>query len=271
MSSELVFRSDVMSVIANFLDPIDIIYCSRIFRPRKSLKSKFIRAVKLVVDIKSLFKCEEKLYRSLMSPILKEHLPFKVDNYFRTLFGDRYSEFRRLMTIDKAVISGSILLQIILNETWEGSDIDIFIPVSNYSLENIPRNTLLFSALQDFLYNFTEGRVAPAGIAPMYVFDADRVIAKIHSYTKINQAPLQTITLRVNRDYDNVMTFIQNSFDLSVCKNGFYYDAQGPKLVLHDVEEIVYKISRCRVTQPRYLCYYRVQKYTNRGFEITVN
>src|SRR3990172_4731194 len=44
------------------------------------------------------------------------------------IFGDKLSEFKQILQETKAVITGSFIIQCVLDVYWKDSDIDIFIP-----------------------------------------------------------------------------------------------------------------------------------------------
>ena len=57
----------------------------------------------------------------------KELVIGKILRRLKSIFGDIYDDFIDMMKNDNIVISGSFILQCIYNESWENSDIDIFI------------------------------------------------------------------------------------------------------------------------------------------------
>lgn len=90
-------------------------------------------------------------------PYYKDAIRRKIDCWFRNYFGPRYPEFRQCMIDDKAVISGSFILQMILGEKWNMSDIDIVVPHGNRTGNNDLEIT--FGGVKTFLY-CTKGTVA---------------------------------------------------------------------------------------------------------------
>jgi len=138
---EKVLYGDAAKVIAKYLSPRDIVaFCD--FYP--------------------------KHYKKLF-PYFKHTVMYDVDHWFRCYFGNKYQDFVEAMILDKAVISGSFILQIILGEKWSESDIDIFVPCSHRGdVKEIVRGDLTYTHIEKFLYRD-------------YVGDIDTVAWHFHS------------------------------------------------------------------------------------------
>lgn len=142
MKFESIIHNDVISIICNFLNPKDILH---------------------------LYKMYPKIYQKISS-VYKKRVAEELDMYFQATFKESYPEFRRQMISTKAIISGSIILQIILGERWPGHgfnrlDIDIFVrvdpiysdtfdyPEPGYHFYNDKRKfKLAYTDLHNFIY-----------------------------------------------------------------------------------------------------------------------
>jgi hypothetical protein len=51
----------------------------------------------------------------------------KCETRLKSVFGDRYDEFRRTVARLGGYLSGSFILQVILGETWDQSDLDVYV------------------------------------------------------------------------------------------------------------------------------------------------
>jgi hypothetical protein len=167
------------------------------------------------------------------------------------------------MVKEKAVISGSFIIQMILNEKWLGSDIDIFIHAQNYFKGSLPekysslRHGNAFSLLEHVIYSdmtFEDydvdngyldleneddlsdgGRLAANGAPVRYrkPFGDKYYVRTLREYPLVKSreetlAKFQTIVLHKERDSESdksayLLEFIQNAFDFDICKNSFQY------------------------------------------------
>lgn len=114
-------------------------------------------------------------------PLYENAIKRKIDSWFRDYFGPRYERFRTCMIEDRAVISGSFVLQNILGETWKNSDIDIYMGKAKRICKTAED---WFRGIEEFLF-FTKG-MAHQGftVCPRY----DKVIGfenlfEIRDYT----------------------------------------------------------------------------------------
>lgn len=82
------------------------------------------------LDIKDIYKL--RLVNPVFNNKINEqyilnHVKDRIVIKLKKKFGNDYNEFIKAMSKDKAVLSGSFILQAILNEQWDYSDIDIYI------------------------------------------------------------------------------------------------------------------------------------------------
>ena len=70
-------------------------------------------------------------------------------NRLKNLLGHRYEKFKVMMAANHVVLSGSTIVQILLNEHWEDSDLDFFNPVKEITTKGA---TQWYSKFEDFLY-----------------------------------------------------------------------------------------------------------------------
>ncbi len=256
---DLVFNGYAFQHICKFLDPKDIINICHIYPHQWT-----------------------KLYH-----IFKESIIRKIDNFFRDYFSDHYDEFRTEMIKNKAVVSGSFILQIILNETWENSDIDIYIPIKGvpitYTDAGKPK-----TSLEDFFYTTTL-HLCPSfcpgySVSPitqiLYVRDyrqPDPEINNMHNflthrnYYDLNgksnsKITFQTIILDVSPNYQLVKEHIHGNFDFDICKNIFYYDDNGSHLSVYKASHIIDKKTIFSFNSSTLDPLARYVKYKTRGF-----
>lgn len=222
----------------------------------------------------------------------------KIDSFFKDYFCDSYDEFVKEMIKNKAVISGSFILQIILGEKWNNSDIDFYIPIKGLTLEKTPFGNIK-SSLEEFLYfkakhlcpNYQSGyetgprtdikfirdytKMTKEQLDKLESIDPNNYFFEKHIMDRkydINALRLQAILIDLDTDYDTVKKHIIYNFDLDICKNVFYYESDGrAKLNIFKAYQIIDKKTNFnfnhKVNDPiaRYI------KYKNRGFQFIEN
>lgn len=151
---DLVFNGYAFQHICKFLLPIDIVNICHIYPHQWT-----------------------KLYY-----VFKTCVANNIDNFFRSYFGNYYDEFREEMIKNKAIISGSFILQTILNEKWENSDIDIYIPIKGLNLQTAISGKK--TTLEDFFY-FTTNHICP-GFQSGYDTGPATQIQYIRDYIKMD-------------------------------------------------------------------------------------
>jgi hypothetical protein len=174
--------------------------------------------------------------------------------------GDEWYIIKELMNEIGAVISGSIILQCILNQEWEDSDIDIFCPYSkyNYTSSNNPTSKIDKILCSKFgLYHYNSCRYIqnmPLGYN----------IKFIRNYKCINNASVQTIIA----DNKNISDFIMSNFDFDICKNIYSIVDNIEHIYIHDLDSIINKEIYWKQTGNVNSTNIRIYKYLKRGFNI---
>lgn len=200
----------------------------------------------------------------------------------KEIFQDNLDEFLNLLQQTGAIISGSFILQCILNEYWE-SDIDIYFPIQDNEIKETPSQNPT-SEIDDFLY---KSRMQMTGYfaANRYGSDVDLKIKWIRNYKKLdedkfyksykhfsrseiekmgenNKYTFQTILVDINKS--EMQNFIVNTFDFDICKNIF----DGNTLYIHNIKDIVERKTQFKYSYRIQSSLLRCKKYEGRGFEI---
>lgn len=239
--NSLCITGDYLYIIAKYLNPLDIINVSRALG-------------------KSRHDFQYLLRQSTMN---------KIDLWFRELYGDN-KDFVRSMIESQAVISGSFILQMILNETWK-TGIDIFF--------SIKMDKKIFhhhsTPIEEFLLNDVYSRSRDHNLQENLDHDIDTYaklfdfynnggisIGHYHTRSEIFQA----FGIRVNRN--DLINLILNRTDFDICKNLFWYDENGCNIYMDSPNQIINKNFTGKTTMnPRYTTKeYRKKKYEFRGF-----
>jgi hypothetical protein len=204
-----------------------------------------------------ILKFVSKSLTKLIDPILNQIIINKFKNTFRP---EHYELVAKYINANHLVISGSFIIQCLLNENYDDSDIDLY-DYSGTSLKddylnilNVNTETLRYPQTEKF---------------------TDTYDNLIHIDTIINRSfddgkNIQTIIVN-STDVTDPQTFKKymiSSFDLNICKNMFTYIDNKPFLYVHEPFKL---INRCDTILGNYLKsknIERINKYIGRGFNI---
>lgn len=184
-----------------------------------------------------------------------------IDNWFRNFFGENYEIFRREMIDSGSLISGSFVLQNILDENWNESDIDIFFCNLEKTPHEYPLCYFLF-ALEN-KYKVIESRDIDMSERLGAYSKSKYEIRRVLEY-EIKTKKFQCIHLNTDT-ISGVSDFI-NNFDFNFCKSVFYYDENGPHLSVPFFEEVMLKKTKISSINESKSSTSRREKYTKRGF-----
>lgn len=190
----------------------------------------------------------------------------RVELRLKELLGESlFLKLKEKMSYNGAIISGSMILQCILDTRWSGSDIDIYVPD-----DHLAANGYATTVIDTLLYN--EG-VTPIGHDHPFKYEwipsviGWKDMSYLRQWRTVSGCNVQTITLNITRD--QMIKYICESFDFSICMNLFGYNENGePWLYVHDPDGIR---DRQFIWQHRgdYLSsVMRGVKYYNRGFRV---
>jgi len=188
----------------------------------------------------------------------------RIESRLKELLGDSlFLKLKEKMSTNGAIISGSMILQCILNTRWSGSDIDIYVPDDHLTAEGYPT-----TIIDTLLYN--EG-VKPIGHDHPFHYESIpsvigwRDMSYLRHWRTASGCNVQTITLDITGD--QMIKYICASFDFSICMNVFGYHKNGePWLYVHDPDGIQYRRFTWQHRGDYLSSVMRGLKYHNRGF-----
>jgi hypothetical protein len=181
-------------------------------------------------------------------------------------------KFKEYMEKSGFIISGSFVLQAILNVEWENSDIDVF--CTGDSARGKTPGGYLSSMFEDFL--FDEKLFGQCENYEHVVYDDHygdcfsngNFIQHIRKYT-ISFQTFETIIL--DCDKENLKDYVCNNFDFDIVKNicyvknnKFVIDIMYPECIANKTFEFKYQKDVMKSIE-------RADKYISRGFTITFN
>lgn len=178
-----------------------------------------------------------------------------VETRLRSYLGDNTDGLKKALQKSGAVISGSFILQCILDEEWKKSDIDIYVPFSPNSIDYLAEY-MEFAGLKIS---------GPTNLADY--LDKSLCITEIRNFTIAgddNEPIYQLIYVELKGR--SMKELICNTFDFDVCKNIYAVGAMGGSVYCYDVNSVLQKScdfchqGRVQSSINRYY------KYVHRGF-----
>jgi hypothetical protein len=174
-------------------------------------------------DLYSLYCVNEEIKKKI-TKFLEIRTLSSISKKLEEVFENSIHEFLRALKESYAVISGSFLLQNILNEFYEFSDVDIYIPTSlNFSKPSYKPQTPLDIFCKKHIRNANE------------CCDYEDIAPEIDFVRNYKNDKIKIQLVFVNTEC--IKSFILKYFDFNVCKN--IYD--GNKLYIEDIKNLLNK------------------------------
>lgn len=170
-----------------------------------------------------------------------------------------------------AFISGSFIIQCILDENWsdvhKDTDIDIYVPLNEVKEHVFADGTIVyFNKLEDYLYDemgYDNQLVLPCKRYTRYKNDKELpTMNNIRTYSRFGNN-IQIISLNTDNSYD--YNHFVDLFDFDICKNIYY---PNKKLYVSCIDNIMNRQAHFDVTWNLRLSIKRYYKYTKYGFNI---
>lgn len=231
----MLLPSDIINIISNHLSPIDNyhLYCSCQFFHH-------------YIDIKT--------------SIIKN-----INHRLSLILGDKLEEFKQYIKSGQYAISGSFLLQCMLDEYWERSDVDVYTMAFDRNYLDI--EIFLREQFQEWDGNFDDGYHAQEveWIRNYhYYFEHIQIIA-VNMYSD-NQIYESIFELPSNVSL--FKRFIDDMADFAILKNIYYYDGTD-HLILNNLYNIFNRITEYHRTGGIKVSIERYHKYKERGFRFS--
>lgn len=212
------------------------------------------------------------------------------------VFGDSCEEFMKNLAKHGKYISGSFLLQVVYGEVWQGSDIDIYY-LTNSSYVKTFEDKFIYDN-DKFIYGFdSEWEYESYDFLPVKSRRFEIKDTKMFvDYIEILNKDIEIADILYYRyndcmhyiphfNYDNVFQFIDDMYDIEICKIVY----NGKRLYIKDTNNLFERKSTVVLPMNKYLrtsiaapnsCTFsqlvkkvlkRIYKYTFRGFKLTLN
>ena len=217
--------------------------------------------------------CDNFWNKYITLAMIKESIIKEINIRLSLIFGDKYDKFNKILDDTKAIISGSFIIQCILGEYWEDSDIDIYFPTINNKMYLTDSNNPYYE-LEKFLYETLKFNMTQSYRAiSRYRRDQsnDKLnIEYVRNYDTFTNS-IQIIQAKIKNDPTKMKEFIYDTFDFDICKNVYYIKDGKGYLNILKLNDIFNKISEFKIGYRVGSSIQRYEKYTKRGFSITNN
>lgn len=204
-----------------------------------------------------LYDLKMELYTVAVAGALEDRL--------KELFGSDYHEIKKFMQDNNVIISGSYILQLLLNEEYN-TDIDFYMLTDfdgcdsggNYLGENFPTVSLPNIQMEEIkdchIYQYLNG-------LDIYYLYTYKYKGKLLQFICLNEKNIR----RTNNVYNDIWNYIIYAFDFNICKSMYYINCNKSYVNIYDIDNI-YK--RLIIVQNinTYTMAERIRKYISRGF-----
>lgn len=169
-------------------------------------------------------------------------------------FGKHYNAFIRFIKTSNLMISGSFIIECILGEKYENSDIDVYI-FTKIRYDKLRSLKIVTDNQYNSMHNYDYGGSLSIPI--------DHIV----NYYLPSKKILQMISLENSQinSFEKFKDFVVNSYDIDICKNIFTIKDDKPKLYINNINKIISKIDVSHNANTPKL-HKRIQKYESRGF-----
>lgn len=209
-----------------------------------------------------------------------------VNERIKEVFGEQTENFKIALQKSNAIIAGSFIPQSILQEYWNDSDIDIYVPISsnapaNYDNLKITDNIkfeineegdkiwfsyggCLITEIEKFLYELSNKKDT-YHIQGCYFDDFGKSLCGIRAY-EIGNTKIQVMQIRSKLP---IHTFILRTFDFDICKSYYQIVENTEMVVCADLNGILKKTCEFNYCLSLKNTVHRYFKYVLRGFTFT--
>ena len=159
---------------------------------------------------------------------IKKNLINEINYRLYNIFGDKLDQFKKLMKDTQSVISGSFIIQCLLDEYWDCSDIDIYVskyePSSKFNIDDFMFHNMKFHGRHENCDRNNDIKwVRTYKPDTIYIIDDYGCYRAIKKNNSKSHYDIQIIGLGVAKTYSSIKTFIDTTFDFDVCKNMYFF------------------------------------------------
>jgi len=228
-------------------------------------------------DIHTLKMTNPKFNKKIGINHLQQIIKIKFEALLESLLGEQSNTFYELLQKDNASISGSCILQLLLDEQWNNTDIDIYICGKNLKNQN--------NDMYDFLKNTNLFEIKTVTSYDKVLPTETCLITKLHNFTFKNKIShiIKFQIIKIGFDEKNIKNIEYkyeepdqkihhnaiDHYDFNTCKNMIYFDNNEFHFKIDNPDDVFNKFtSNINIKNKAYMnsLFSRVIKYSNRGF-----
>lgn len=211
--------------------------------------------------------------KTITNEIIHESILREINRRLTIIFDDKLYEFKCLLSETKAVISGSFIIQCMLDEYYENSDIDIYFPINN-NKSYLTKRDFNYYEIEKFLWKTMNFKVKES-YADISRYKSDQSDGKINikwvrTYIT-SRNDIQVIQVKIDNNHDLMKDFINDTFDFDFCKNLYYVNNKKEYINIFKMNDVFNKIGNFELKHRLGSMIQRYKKYTERGFNISMN
>lgn len=207
------------------------------------------------------FPNNEKLNKRLIELINKKCIT-EMMNRMRKLLGKELEEFINLLNEVGATISGSFIIQCLLNEDWN-TDIDIFVPMKGNIISKTPSDNPT-SLVDSFLNErFTFKDYIPANRYNNFIDNKIKWVRSFGSISEMNTNKIDFQVILVDIEKDEMKDFILQNFDFDIIKNTYLRN----EIKIYNYEDIFSKTTNFKIGNRLGSSISRCIRYEEKGFK----
>lgn len=205
----------------------------------------------------------------------------KVESRLQSVFGAYTDAFKSLLNETGAVISGSFIVQAILNEDWENSDIDVYVPKSDELSPHANPSSKIDAWMHSngwpmnnyhatCRYGDTISRASTITFIRNFSVSLPTLATPSHYAQEQTQRKYSVQMIHTNLQRDEIDDYIKENFDFSICKNIYKISTDGiASLHVSANESILNKQFDFNYSGNIFGSIARLAKYQARGFTIS--
>ena len=214
------------------------------------------------VDLYRLKCCNKYLSRCCN---LQSKLSNGISKRLCDIFEDNSNEFKALLEQTGAIVSGSFILQSILNENWN-SDLDLYVPMhQREKLCNFLYKNIVMRNKYDDGYCWTLEDLQYDDMQTCKIIYHPKIRVCNRYRIDKHKAKIKLWTV----DDDHLETFITNTTDLDICRNVYGITGGNEYVKVFRIDQIIDKRTEFKVGKYFTAGLERYFKYQARGFTFT--
>ena len=197
-------------------------------------------------------------YRKNITNYIKTKTKLRINKRLHDIFEDRTEQFKQIIEETGAIISGSFVLQCILNEKWKG-DIDIYTSINKNDYKNSDNkfvDNFSYTILDIFLAEIMDRNINVSG----YWNTLHHKVKCVRTFENSKKVKIHVIQLDIE-NYNELYDLIKYNYDYDIYKNIYYIEDLKDNISIYALNKILTKETYFRLCCSWNTSIIRYQKY----------